>query len=142
MQNGVARAYQAFAAGAIAGFLQSFIIWGVGKIGLFVVLGIPVSFPFQLAWFYQRITWGGLWGFVFLVPMVLPWPQWKRGLLVGVAPALASLFFFLPFKDGQGMLGLELGPMFPIVVIVFDLLWGIIAGALLEQALRPTERAG
>lgn len=140
MQNGVARAYQAFAAGAIAGFLQTFIIWVAGKVGLFVVLGIGVSFEFHLAWFYQRITWGGLWGFLFLVPMVVAWPQWKRGLLVGVVPAVASLFFFLPFKDGQGMLGLALGVMMPIVVILFDLLWGVIAGALLEQALQPPER--
>jgi hypothetical protein len=141
MQNRIAGVFQVFAAGAIAGLIQTFIIWLTGQIGLFVLLGIPVSFGFNIAWFYQRISWGGLWGLLFLIPLLSAAPQWKRGLVFGLFPALASLFFFLPFKDGQGFLGLALGAMMPIVVVLFNVLWGAIAGFLLDQAARVEQPA-
>ena len=136
MHNFVANAYQAFAAGAIGGFLQTLAIWVTGKLGLFALFQLPLAFELNLVWFYQRITWGGLWGLLFLIPLLREVPHWKRGLVFGIVPALASLLIFLPFKDGHGYFGLNLGVMMPVVVVAFGLMWGIIAGALLDRA-RP-----
>ncbi len=134
MHTIIGNAYQAFAAGAIGGFLQTIVIWLTSKIGVFALLQLPLSFDFNLVWFYQRITWGGLWGLLFLIPLMRNTPQWQRGLLFGLVPALASLLFFLPFKDAQGFFGLNLGVMMPVVVVAFGLVWGAITGALLDRA--------
>ena len=139
MHTIIGSAYQAFAAGAIGGFLQTMVIWVAGKIGLFALLQLPLSFEFNLVWFYQRVTWGGLWGLLFLIPLMRNARQWQRGLLFGLVPALASLLVFLPFKDAQGFFGLNLGIMMPVVVVAFGLVWGAIAGALLDRAQPDVE---
>ncbi len=141
MHTIIGNAYQAFAAGAIGGFLQSMVILLTGKIGLFALLQLPLSFDFNLVWIYQRITWGGLWGLLFLIPLMRNAPQWQRGLFFGLAPALASLLVFLPFKDAQGFFGLNLGIMMPVVVVAFGLVWGAITGTLLDRA-QPTAEEG
>ena len=120
------------AAGAIAGLVTTILIWLVGRLGIFAIIGVPLAPDLSNIWIYQRMVWGGLWGFQFLIPVMRGMPHWKRGLVFGTIPALASLFFFLPFKDGQGMLGLEMGPLMPVVVIVFNLLWGYLAGRWLD----------
>ena len=124
---------QVFGAGAIGGLLQTLLILVVSELGLFTLFQLPLKFEFNLVWFYQRITWGGLWGLLFLIPLLLSVPQWKRGLVLGIVPALASLFIFLPFKDGHGYLGLNLGVMMPVVVVAFGLIWGMITGSLLDR---------
>ncbi len=129
------------AAGATAGMLQSGIILLAGQLGFFKLLGLPLSFEFNLVWFYQRITWGGLWGLLFLVPLLGRVPHWKRGVVVGFFPALATSLLFLPAKDLHGYFGLNLGPMMPVVVFLFGIVWGIIAGTLLDLVRNESEAA-
>ena len=141
MRNTLSKIFHAMAAGATGGMLQSGIILLVGKLGFFNLLGLPLSFDFNLVWFYQRITWGGLWGLLFLVPLLGRVPHWQRGVAVGVFPALATSLLFLPFKDVHGWFGLNLGAMMPVVVFVFGILWGVISGALLDLVREPSEAA-
>ena len=133
MHKFVGNLLQVFGAGAIGGLLQTLLIWVVGQLGLFALLQLPLKFELHPAWFYQRIAWGGLWGLLFLIPLLKSVPHWKRGLVFGIVPALASLFLFLPFKDGHGYLGLNLGVMMPVVVVAFGLIWGMIVGTLLDR---------
>lgn len=133
MHKFVGNLLQVFGAGAIGGLLQSLLIYVLGQFGLFALLRVSLDIPFNLVWFYQRITWGGLWGLLFLIPLLQSVPQWKRGLIFGMVPALVSLLIFLPFKDGHGYLGLNLGVMMPVVVVAFGLIWGMIAGSLLDR---------
>ncbi len=141
MQNGYARAYQAIAAGAIAGLIQWVIILIAANTGLLDLLGLDLEFPLEKFVFYQRFSWGGLWGLLFLLPLMPKSAQWLRGLALGVIPALASLFFFLPFSNDKGFLGLDLGLMMPVVVLFFGLVWGVIAGKLLSRAGLEEESA-
>jgi len=122
------RAHHCFAAGALAGFVTTILIWIASQSGAFLILGVPLVFDLTPGWIYQRVVWGGLWGFVFLVPVFVSWPGWRRGLILGMGPAAATLLVFNPIKDGIGLFGLGLGAMMPIIVIVFSLLWGVIAG--------------
>jgi hypothetical protein len=69
---------------------------------------------------------------MFLTPLLRRWPGWRRGLIFGLAPGAATLLLFNPLKDQIGLFGLALGPMMPVVVIVFTLLWGAIAGVWLD----------
>ena len=133
MHKLVGNLLQVIGAGAIGGFLQTLLIIVVSELGLFALLQLPVKFELNLILIYQRITWGGLWGLLFLIPLLQSVPHWKRGLVFGIVPALASLLIFLPFKDGHGYLGLNLGVMMPVVVVAFGLIWGILAGTLLDR---------
>ena len=129
-----AKAYQAATAGALGGAVQAVMIWFFGQLGLFIVMYLPLAPPLTLPWLYQRMVWGGLWGLLFLLPVLRSWKHWKRGWLVGLFPAAGSLFYFLPFQDGHGMMGLNLGGAMPPVVIFFGLVWGMLAGMFLDRA--------
>ncbi len=134
MQTKLAGVFLVFSAGAVAGFIQTLVIWICGQAGVFNLLQLPLDFPFQPAWFYQRVTWGGMWGLLFLIPLLRQARHFHRGLLFGLLPALATLVWFLPFKGEHGFFGLNLGIMMPVVVVVFGLIWGALAGALLDRA--------
>ena len=128
------RAYMCMAAGAIAGLVTTVLIWAFSEAGLFARLSIPMAPDLHVSWIYQRSFWGGLWGPLFVLPLLTGSSQWRRGLLFGVAPALATLLLFNPLKDGIGMFGLKWGFAWPAIVVFFGLLWGVIAGWLLDLA--------
>lgn len=134
MNNWYARLSLAAAAGAIGAIVQTFVIVGLSELALFQALGMPFKIPFTLPYLYQRVTWGGLWGLLFIIPLLPRMAHWKRGLIFAAAPALASLLFFLPFHDDMGWFGLKMGPLWPVVVILFALLWGFVAGSWLDRA--------
>ena len=73
---------------------------------------------------------------LFLLPLLPAWRWRMRGLLYGVVPSVATLLLFNPLKDELGLFGLGMGPMWPVFVIAFNLLWGYLAGAWLEMSLR------
>lgn len=129
------RVHHCFAAGALAGFVTTILIWIASQSGAFVVLGIPLVFELTPARIYQRVVWGGMWGLLFLLPMFLSWPGWRRGLVLGLAPAAATLLLFNPLKDGIGLFGLGFGPIWPVVVILFSMVWGALAGWWLSHFL-------
>ena len=134
-----AGAYQAMSAGALGGAIQGTIIWLFGQLGLFIVVRLPLAPPLELPWIYQRMVWGGIWGLFFLLPVLREWSHARRGWVIGLFPAAGSLFYFLPFQDGHGLLGLELGGAMPFVVIFFGWVWGWIAGYFLGRATPPAE---
>ena len=125
--------YQAATAGALGGMAQGILIWLFGQLGLFILVRLPLAPPLTLPWIYQRMVWGGIWGVFFLLPVVRHWPHWKRGWLIGLFPAAGSLFYFLPFQDGHGWLGLYLGGAMPFVVIFFGWVWGLMTGIFLAR---------
>ena len=128
------RANQCVAAGAFAGFVTTLLIVAASQSGGFLVLGLPLNFELTPELIYKRTVWGGLWGAIFVVPALVRWDNWRRGLVWGFAPAAATLLIFNPFKDDIGFLGLALGPSMPLVVLVFSLLWGAIAGWWLDRS--------
>jgi hypothetical protein len=128
MPTTLQRANHCFAAGAVGGLITTFLIWVASQSGAFLIIGVPLVFEMTPGWLYQRIVWGGLWGLVFLPPVLVSWRPWRRGLILGLAPAAATLLLFNPIKDGIGLFGLGLGPMMPVVVVLFSLVWGAIAG--------------
>ncbi len=133
------RAYLAFTAGAMAGTIQAVIIWLFGQIGLFILVRLPLAPVMNLPWLYKRTVWGGLWGLVFLLPLLPRTAHWKRGLLFGLVPALATMLYFSPYKGGLGFFGLSLGPAMPGVVVFFGIIWGLLAGFFLGRVNPPPD---
>jgi hypothetical protein len=97
-------------------------------------LGVKIAPPLTAAFLYPRLVWGGLWGFLFLVPLGRrSFPA--RGLFFSLAPTLVQLFLVFP-RAQKGALGLELGYLTPAMVVFYNAVWGLGAGLWLKWA-RP-----
>lgn len=120
-----------FAAGCVGAAANSLTVWLFGDLGVNAALGVAIAPKLTPAWLYPRIVWGGLWGFLFLLPF-LRQSLLIRGLLYSVGPSLVMLFIVFPIKANKGMLGLTLGNMTPVLVFFFNAVWGVSAALWLR----------
>jgi hypothetical protein len=95
----------AFTTGCVGGLANAVFLWLLGVIGLTAALGVHLAPAFTPPWLYQRLVWGGIWGWLFLLPTGLSYPV--RGLLFSLGPSLVGFFVVLPFQAHQGVLGLQ-----------------------------------
>lgn len=122
---------RAFAAGALGGLANVVFIMFVGALGIVALLGISAPPPPLPAFLYKQITWGGIWGFLLVAPFLRD-SWWQRGLLLSLAASLVALFIVFPANttpDGQGpgLLGLNAGALMPVLVLVANAVWGLVA---------------
>jgi len=123
-----------FAAGALGGLVNSLALWAVGQLGLTAALGVKIAPALTPAWLYPRLVWGGLWGFLLLLPFLRRGSIFWAGLLASLAPSAVQLFYIFPQVAKKGVAGLELGLMTPLVVIAVNAVWGWAAAAWLRAA--------
>ena len=86
-------------------------------------------------WIYMALVWGGLWGFLFLIPWKASW--WLRGLVFSLGPTAATWFVVYPFAANAGVLGLSRGILGPIIPIFANATWGLLAAWWLEFVGAP-----
>lgn len=115
----------AFSAGAIGGLINSAAVWLFGLLGITVALGVKIAPHLSPAFLYPRIVWGGLWGLLFLIP-ILKGSIYVRGFVYSLGPSAVMLFIVFP-NMGKGVYGLSLGMLTPVFVILFNFIWGIAA---------------
>jgi hypothetical protein len=90
--------------------------------------GLLPPVPALLPSVYQRVVWGGLFGFLLLAPL-LPRRPLARGLLASLVPAAARLAIFMPAGatyDVRTVVG----------VVVLNALWGVTAASWYD-AVQP-----
>jgi len=124
MKGFAKRITMAFGSGCIGGLACSLAVWLAGLYGITKSLGVTMAPAISPEWLYPRLVWGGLWGFLFLLPMLRK-SVLRRGLLLSVGPTLVQLFVFYPHRDGHGVMGMGLGALTPFFVILFNAVWGI-----------------
>jgi len=124
----------AFAGGAVGALVDSVDIWALGALGVTAKLGIGLRPAFTLPWLYPRLVWGGIWGFLFLLPL-LRGRIALRGVLFSLAPSAFVLLVGFP-SMGKGMLGLGFGTLTPALVVALNFLWGIVGAAWYRAAAR------
>lgn len=112
-----------FAAGCFGALANSLAVWAFGHFGINAALGVKLAPALTPAWLYPRIVWGGLWGFLFLLP-VLQRAWFWRGLALSLGPTLVQCFVVFPLVAKKGYLGLELGLLTPLLVLLFNAIWG------------------
>lgn len=115
----------AYAGGAIGALVDSFNIWILGKAGITSLLGVGLQPEFTAPWLYPRLVWGGIWGLLFLLP-VLRGRLYLRGMVFSLAPSAMVLFIMFP-SMGKGILGLGFGTLTPVLVVLLNFVWGIVA---------------
>ena len=113
-----------FAAGCLGGLANSLAVWLFGAYGVTKSLGVRIAPDLSPVWLYPRLVWGGIWGLLFLLP-VFRNSALKRGLLLSLGPTIIQLFVVFPYKADQGMMGMGLGALTPLLVFVFNAIWGI-----------------
>ncbi|MGF1607808.1 MAG: hypothetical protein ACFCUQ_00315 [Kiloniellales bacterium] len=128
-------AMSVFAAGCLGGLATILTVWLCGALGITGALGVAIAPPLTPDLLYRPIVWGGIWGFLFLLPL-LPGKPWLRGLLFGLGPSLGQLLIVFPVKTDAGALGLGLGALTPLFVLLFNSVWGLVTAGLLEAAGR------
>jgi len=112
-----------FAAGCLGALVNSLLVWACGYYGINQSLGVAIAPPLSKFWLYPRIVWGGLWGFLFLLSFIRGGLM-IRGFVLSLFPSAAQLFVFFPFFAYQGIAGLELGLLTPLLVVFFNAVWG------------------
>ena len=121
----IRRISAAFTGGAIGGFVDSFNIWFMGKVGISDLISLTMKPEFSAPWLYQRMVWGGIWMLLLLLPL-LKKKVLLRGCLFSLFPSAMMLFMVLP-EMGKGMLGLGFGIVTPLVVIGLNCIYGMVA---------------
>jgi hypothetical protein len=105
-----------FAAGCFGGLIYSLVVWLFGHYHLAYLFGVKISPSLTPPWLYPRIVWGGIWGFLFLLPL-RSGSAVRNGLLLSLGPTLVQLFVVFPYKAHKGFLGMELGTLTPLFVL-------------------------
>jgi hypothetical protein len=123
----------AFAAGAAGGLLNGITVWASGEYGLTRMAHVRLAPALTPGFLYPRVVWGGLWAFVLLLPVLERSPGW-RVVVLALLPTLAQLFWFFPRTTPYGMLGLGLGTLMPLFVLLFNLVWALVAVAWYRRA--------
>ena len=120
-----------FAAGCLGGLLNSLAVWIFGVIGITSALGVKIAPPLSAPWLYPRLVWGGIWGLLFLLPLMQKRFLY-RGLIYSLGPTIVQLFIVFPMKASKGVMGFDLGLLTPLFVFVFNAIWGLTAAIWLR----------
>jgi len=109
-----------FGAGAFGACVLVAVAFVLAKTGLPERIGAS-SPPLDLAFLYRLVVWGGIWGFLLVVP-VMGRTWWLKGIIIGLLATAALVFFFAP--------PLQQAPAAAIVyIVVLNSIWGVAAGA-------------
>jgi hypothetical protein len=131
MKNFFKNLTMVFSAGCLGGLVNSLALWLSGSKGITAQLGVKLAPALTAQWLYPRVVWGGIWGVLFILPL-LKKSYFMRGVLFSLGPSAAQLFFIFPVKAGKGMMGLDLGALTPALVLVLNALWGLTAAYWLK----------
>ncbi|MDQ6970415.1 MAG: hypothetical protein Q9M16_07895 [Mariprofundus sp.] len=122
-----------FAAGCIGALANSLAVWLFGHTGINALFGVSIAPTLSPHWLYPRIVWGGLWGLLFVLPL-LQSKTLLKGLVLSLFPSAVQLFIVFPYMAHKGMAGLDLGLLTPLCVIFFNALWGVVTAISIKVA--------
>jgi hypothetical protein len=131
MGNLVKKITMVFGAGCLGGLVNSLAVWISGVYGITSALGVKIAPQLSAPWLYPRVVWGGIWGLLFLLPLMQK-RLLLKGLIFSLGPTLVQLFIVFPMKANKGLMGLDLGSLTPLAVIVFNAIWGLTAAIWLR----------
>lgn len=120
-----------FAAGCLGALANSLTVWIFGHFGITQHFHVHIAPALTPAWLYPRIVWGGIWGWLFLLPM-MDAKAFKKGLFLSLFPTLVQLLVVFPIQAKKGYFGLELGMLTPVFVVFFNAVWGVVTSASLK----------
>ena len=121
-----------FSGGAFGGLLNALLFWIFGIAGISALVGMTAPVKWDPQHIYWGVTWGGIWGVLFLLPL-LRGSVVLRGALFGLAPTLVAWFVVFPLH-GMGPMGLKVGVLMPFLAVVLNVVWGVGAAIWMRRA--------
>jgi len=121
-----------FSAGALGGFMNALCYWFFGYAGISPFFGLTGKIGWDPAHVYWGVTWGGIWGVIFLLP-VLKKSVVLRGLIFSLGPTLVALLVVFPLK-GMGLFGFNVSLLMPSLALILNAVWGIGASIWVDAA--------
>jgi hypothetical protein len=122
-----------FSAGCLGGLANSIALWLFGYFGITTSLGVSLAPALTPNWLYPRIVWGGLWGLLFILPMMQS-KLFIKGAVLSLFPTAVQLFVVFPFKANKGIAGIDLGLLTPLFVVFFNWVWGFFSALTIKIA--------
>lgn len=122
-----------FAAGCLGGFANSLAVWLFGQYGITASFGVAIAPTLTPAWLYPRLVWGGIWGLIFILPM-LQSRLLLKGTILSIFPTLVQLLVIFPYQTHKGLGGIELGMLTPLFVLFFNWIWGMTTALAIKSA--------
>jgi hypothetical protein len=113
-----------FSAGCFGGLVNSLTLWFLGEYGVTADIGVKIAPRLTATWLYPRLVWGGLWGFLFVLPL-LRGSHLLRGVVLSLGPSVIQLLVVFPHITHKGLMGLKLGVMTPVLVLFLNAVWGV-----------------
>ncbi len=120
-----------FAAGCLGALANSLTVWVFGDFEITREFGVAIAPTLTPAWLYPRIVWGGIWGLLFVLPLLNTKP-FSKGALMSLFPTLVQLLVVFPLKAKKGYFGLDIGLLTPLFVVFFNLVWGVVTALTLR----------
>jgi len=121
-----------FAAGCVGALANSLAVWLFGYYSITSSLGVAIAPTLSADWLYPRIVWGGLWGLLFILPM-LQSRLLLKGAVLSLFPTAVQLFVVFPMMAHKGIAGLDLGLLTPLFVLFFNWVWGVVAALAIKH---------
>ena len=125
----------AFTSGVIGSLTAAIGFWLLQQLGLTSnALNIHLAHKFTITWLYPQLTWGGIWGLLFMLPLLKD-KHMLRGILFSLGP---TMMIFLRYAPGleRSLFGHSFGAVRPELVLVVNFAWGIIAAIWYRESLR------
>lgn len=122
-----------FSAGCVGAIANSLALWLFGYLGITAMLGVSIAPALTPGWLYPRMVWGGIWGLLFVLPMLRSRPL-SKGAVLSLFPSVVQLFVVFPLKAHKGVAGIELGLLTPVLVLFFNWVWGVVAALAIKMA--------
>ncbi|MEM1281961.1 MAG: hypothetical protein AAGG81_00250 [Chlamydiota bacterium] len=122
-----------FAAGCLGGVAMNLVNIFLNLVNIPLAIGVDLTADYSLTALYSDLFWGGIWGFLFIIPFLKDLYLLK-GVILSLIPTFTQLVIVLPFFKGASILGLEFGTMMPVYVMMLNIIWGLVAGLFLLKA--------
>jgi hypothetical protein len=120
-----------FGAGCLGALANSIAVWLFGYFHITSSFGVSIAPLLTPGWLYPRIVWGGIWGLLFILPM-LQSKLLLKGTVLSLFPTAVQLFVVFPLKAHKGIAGLDLGLFTPLFVLFFNWVWGIVTALAIK----------
>lgn len=131
MSDRLGKVISCLIAGCLGGVAANVLNLIFGYINIPMFLGVDISSDTTIGHIYLDLFFGGLWGLLFLIPILHDYLILK-GIVLSVIPTLFQLLVILPLLQNVQPFAFEYGQLMPLYILLLNLAWGIAAGAFLS----------